>query len=77
MKLVKINWVNDVTDDDPETMAALKAFVEDVYNRGANAGFYMGFAFATAIAVGGLTAYVVTKQIEKRKEKKYEAIIIE
>lgn len=77
MKLVKINWVNDVTDEDPETVEAVKAFVEDVYNRGANVGFYMGFAFATALAAGALTAYVVTKQIEKRKAKKHETIIIE
>lgn len=77
MKFFENNLVNVPSDENPEAVAALKAFIEDVYNRGANAGFYLGFAFAASIAVGGLTAHLVTKHIEKRKAKKHETIIIE
>lgn len=67
MKFFEINLVNVPSDANPEDVAALKAFIEDVYNRGANAGFYVGFVFAASIAVGGLTAHLVTKYIDKRK----------
>lgn len=68
MKLFEINLTNVPDDADPEMTAALKVFIEDVYNQGGNAGFWMGFGFATTIAVSGLTAHLVSKYIEKRKE---------
>lgn len=78
MKFFEINLENVPSDANPEDVVALKAFIEDVYNRGANAGFYVGFVFAASIAFGGLTAHLVTKHIEKRKaNRNHEQEVIE
>lgn len=78
MKVFKINLTNVPSDEDPKVVEAVKAAVEEIYNRGANTGFYVGFAFAASIAFGGLTAHLVTKHIEKRKaNRNHEQEVIE
>lgn len=68
MKIFKINLTNVPSDEDPKVVEAVKAAVEEIYNRGANAGFFMGFGVAIAFIGGGLIAHEVCKRIDKMSE---------
>ena len=68
MKFFGIKLLNVPSDANPEDVAALKAFIEDVYNRGANVGLFTGFGLAIAFIGGGLIAHEVCKRIDKMTE---------
>lgn len=67
MKLFKINLVNVPSDENLEIAEAVRAAVEEIYNRGANAGFYVGVSVTAAAVFGGWVAHEVNKAVEKRK----------
>lgn len=82
MKLFKIHWSDDNYGKDPELMAGCRAFIEDVYNRGGEAGLYLGIggtlvALATFVAGFAITCEVCKKIDEIKERRNHEQEVIE